>query len=487
MILPVSLLRGLVTIVFLLNLATSAYSEEVAEQTADTGKSELELQVVSIAFPNPELAPRNVIEFGYLFNKGGLQYLFDSATGFSLAGVYAEVILYDSANVAIDTVSQMYNVRSSGAADSSMKVANRLRLAVLPGVYRARVTVMDLVSKEEVTKILDPLPVHPVSTDQLAISGLEVAHSLTSVDPDADSNNPLIKNGRLVTPNPLALCSVNDTTLSLYAEIYNLKLDSSGRARMGIRVELAEVGQEFPYILDESFTQVSGSSVVYAKSLALDSLKPGKSMLRMIVTDANARVSDTSARVINVFDPSASRPFAAATGFGLPYDTFSHQTRMDLVYWVLSPRQRDLLESLNEYGQSQFIAQFWSDNDPEPLSDGNTFFSGVLERFEYANHKYSHLMGQRDGWNTDPGRVLLQYGMPDEIIEVPAPTISNDVTDYDAWERWNYDRIQGGIYFIFANARGYSEYLLRHSNAQGENFDRSIEAEINQVFRSSGG
>ena len=81
----------------------------------------------------------------------------------------------------------------------------------------------------------------------------------------------------------------------------------------------------------------------------------------------------------------------------------------------------------------------------------------------------------------------MKYGVPDEVINMPIPSVGNDITGFGAWERWNYDRIQGGVYFIFSDENGYGYYRLEHSNAQGERFDRGIEARINTIFRASGG
>ena len=145
------------------------------------------------------------------------------------------------------------------------------------------------------------------------------------------------------------------------------------------------------------------------------------------------------------------------------------------------------MESLTDEGKQQFLEQFWRDNDPDIRTKRNEYRESAVERFFYANARYSSSVEKNDGWKSDPGRVLMQYGMPDEIVEVALPSIGNDITDVDPWERWNYNNIQGGIYFIFSNEQGYSSYYIKHSNAQGERFDRGIEERINELFRSTGG
>lgn len=462
-----------------------AFSEGARAQTFAT--EGLDLRVAPISFPNPLLAPATLVEFSYVINQSGLEFLTDSTGSQKLAGIYADVILYDSTNTPIDSSSQVYYTRESIAANTSSVVSNRLSLVINPGSYSYRLTVMDIASKRE-QSISNTLTVVETPQDRLSISGVELAYRLERADEDIQAGNSLVKNGRLVTPNPLGICSIEDSLIHIYAEIYNLAADSTQSYRMGVRLELVNNSAQFPSILDESFWEVDGGSVVFAKSLTHKARKPGRYKLNLIVTDANAGITDTSMRPIYFFDPHTGSFYSEGEGPGAdPYDTTSLGTRRNIVYWLLSPRDRDLMESLNDVGQQQYIKQFWIDNDYNKLTSVNEFRNDMMVRFALANRRYSRSVDRADGWNTDPGRIIMQYGEPDERIEVVIPSIGNDVTDEHGWERWNYDRIQGGVYFIFANDRGYSEYRLRHSNAQGETYDPGIEENINRTFRSTGG
>lgn len=473
----------------LLTLMTLSLSGRALAQTstpADASPAKaLDLRVAPISFPNPILAPATLVEFSYVINQSGLEFLTDSTGSQKLAGIYADVILFDSTNTPIDSSSQVYYTRQSISSSTSSVVSNRLRLAINPGSYSYRLTVMDIASKRE-ESISNTLNVALAPQDRLSISGVEFAHRLELVEGEAQPGNPLIKNGRWVTPNPLGVCSIEDSLINIYAEIYNLAQDSSGKYRMGVRLELVDYTAQYPSILDESFWEVDGGSVVFAKSVANKTKKPGKYMLNLIVTDANAGITDTSMRPIYFFDPETGS-FLADGADSDPYDTTTLETRRHMVYWLLSPRDRDLLESLNDVGQQQYIKQFWIDNDYNKATVANEYRVDVMARFAIASQRYSRSIERADGWNTDPGRIIMQYGEPDERIEVVIPSVGNDVTDEHGWERWNYDRLQGGVYFIFANDRGYSEYRLRHSNAQGETYDPGIEERINQLFRSTGG
>lgn len=82
-----------------------------------------------------------------------------------------------------------------------------------------------------------------------------------------------------------------------------------------------------------------------------------------------------------------------------------------------------------------------------------------LKRIELANEKFG---GMRSGWKTDRGRVYLLYGEPDDIERMPSTNVTQ------AYQIWHYEKIQGGVEFIFADLRGFNRYDLLHSTARGE-------------------
>lgn len=95
--------------------------------------------------------------------------------------------------------------------------------------------------------------------------------------------------------------------------------------------------------------------------------------------------------------------------------------------------------------------------------------NNAFSRYAFALQNFGTLPGARDGWKTDRGRVLMQYGQWDKRDEVPAPVYGQ------RYEVWYYYSQQGGIYFVFSDVKGYGEYQLVHSNASGEVYDNDWE------------
>ncbi|MFH1009950.1 MAG: GWxTD domain-containing protein, partial [bacterium] len=65
-------------------------------------------------------------------------------------------------------------------------------------------------------------------------------------------------------------------------------------------------------------------------------------------------------------------------------------------------------------------------------------------------------------WKTDRGRIYIQWGSPDLV---DYHTAQQDAPDN---EIWYYDRIEGGVQFVFADKSGFGDLELVHSTKRGE-------------------
>jgi len=89
-----------------------------------------------------------------------------------------------------------------------------------------------------------------------------------------------------------------------------------------------------------------------------------------------------------------------------------------------------------------------------------------FERVRFANSYYDN-MAQKDGWKTDMGRIFILYGEPDEIERHP-----ND-TNIRPYEIWTYEKIEGGVIFVFGDKFDIDNFRLLHSTRKGELSDPS--------------
>ncbi len=108
----------------------------------------------------------------------------------------------------------------------------------------------------------------------------------------------------------------------------------------------------------------------------------------------------------------------------------------------------------------QFFLNFWMQRNPaDPEGEWLKYYNivlGVEQEFASTNKK---------GYETDRGRVYLQYGPPNQrIIEPYTPTS----LPYEIWQYYKFDK-QTDLKFVFYTPdRSINDYILAHSNAIGE-------------------
>ncbi len=108
----------------------------------------------------------------------------------------------------------------------------------------------------------------------------------------------------------------------------------------------------------------------------------------------------------------------------------------DVVY-IISPEEKAAFESLATDDERQhFIEQFWQRRDPTPGTPENEFKEEHYRRIAYANKRWT---ASKPGWQTDRGRIYIQYGPPDEIES--QPTGNNKIPS--PYEEWFYHHIVG--------------------------------------------
>ncbi len=120
----------------------------------------------------------------------------------------------------------------------------------------------------------------------------------------------------------------------------------------------------------------------------------------------------------------------------------------------------------------QFFLNFWkSRNEQHPELEWNTYAAEVRK----VNGNFGSV-NQR-GYNTDRGRVYLQYGPPDNRI------VSDNEVGVYPYEIWQYYKLktQSNRRFIFYNPDYSSNnYVLLHSDARGEVNNDQWEAIVNK-------
>jgi len=254
--------------------------------------------------------------------------------------------------------------------------------------------------------------------------------------------------------------------LFYYTELYNLL---KGDADSDIKLE--------QIVFNSRGASVSISSKKINRKM--DSrVEVGKVLVHKMPTDTYTLVLNLIDSIAN-YGVSSRKKFFVYNPSVVSVDTFFQQTTSTLgtMFGAMSDEELDDLFSKsrylakpneinqyskmsNEEGKREFLHQFWETRDNNPNDYRNEFFLSYLKRIDESNLRY-HALG-RDGWETDRGRVYLMYGDPNEIERYP------NETETRPYEIWSYHELEGGVYFIFADITGFSDYQLVHSTKRGE-------------------
>ncbi len=295
-----------------------------------------------------------------------------------------------------------------------------------------------------------------------SLSTIELAYRITP-----DSVGKFVKNGLLVMPNPSGQFLRENGKINVYAEGYGLDTSSVADSLFYVTLEiLAPAGQ-----LVRAFPPVSyqkpGESAVIATNFPIDTLSPGDYNLKMVMTDGNVSVFTTRPFTIGMRRETARRAMLRGVLRDFPEadnitnDDEARKFRDEIAY-IATNDELKVYDSLNLTGKASFQKDFWARRNTDPSSGQNDFEIEHYRRFKYANDTFGQFQGGHAGWRTDRGRVYILYGEPSEIERTP-----QSISDR-AWEKWNYNSLEGGVYFIFIDMENASDYTLVHSSKTGE-------------------
>ncbi|MEW5924506.1 MAG: GWxTD domain-containing protein [Candidatus Zixiibacteriota bacterium] len=431
----------------------------------------ISIQAGILVYPDPELGDKVLLEFPFAVHRNQFTFMpNDSMGGFLLGAVFAEVMLTDQNGKNVDSANIYFLTRARDtvdAADSESRLFNQLSLEVKPGTYSGKLTVIDVINKNEGTFLYDRIEVNPPIRNRLKLSSIEFAHQISDAGGQNKSGNPvLVKSGRSIIPDPMGLYAEKDSTMYIYAELYNISYDPDIRDSFLVQYTILD-DKGITYHQFSDYWQIKpGTSSAISSALNISDVWPGRYTLVMTADDFRSGQADTVKSSFIKFPKPGAAGDLVAYRHRFPYDSIGLETKMRLTRYLLSPQDMALLNELNDAGKDRFLDQYFTDHDTDPTTEINEYLNDLYIRYLYSNEHFSSLPGYGDGWSRDRGRVLMQYGNWDERQEELTPAYGK------AFEIWKYYKLQkGGVVFVFQDVGGYGDFKLVHSTAEGEVFN----------------
>ncbi|MCL2511816.1 MAG: GWxTD domain-containing protein [Bacteroidales bacterium] len=373
------------------------------------------------------------------------------------------------------------------------------RFMLPDGVYEMSIIMADAtlpekeyVHKEEVT--LD------YAEKKVSISSIELLNSYEKADENAQTK--FSKSGYNLIPKVYSFYDAKESQLAFYCEIYHTENALGANEPFLISYHLQ--GFESKHIMNNfsGFKRVQSSDInPLLISLNINELASGNYTLMVEARDKNNTLLVQNSIFFQRSNPNAKFDtdnlynIAAGNMFTLKYNDID--SLREYVSWLYP--QASYIEKQFIFHQTKaadvnilqrFLYSFWTERDelnPERAWE-------EYARLVAATNK-EFRAGRTKGYQTDRGRVYLQYGPPSIIVDRSFDTgNSGFTTNIDGesnsregglvpYQIWRYDVLgaQRARTFVFANKNiAAQSYDLIHSDAQGEIFNPQWQTELSR-------
>jgi len=429
-------------------------------------------------FNDPRAGTASYVEFPFSLKRSQFEFSPMDGESWLRGEISADLYLFDTLGNRIDSASTYFYTRAGDmqkAAREDIELYNKLTLYIEPGIYEAMLRVTDVIGGKTGTYLFGQFEIAPLICDSLSMSNIELAQKIRIVDDSAAlASSRLIKNGYEIIPSPMGIFNKIDNDLYIYAELYNLQFSPGRNDSFMLACQIYKENGEPYFDFGEMAIIKPGSTAVITNRIDYSSWAVGKYELKLTATDLSTGAKAESRNKFAIASITRKKPSDySLSSYRSPLDTASMATKTHWIRFIVSSSDWEMFESLNDAGKDAFIDRYFADRDPSPKTKINEYLLDVISRFNYANDNFSSLAGTRNGWNTDRGRILLKYGLSDEIKEASPPSVTKPI------QVWYYYSIQGGVYFVFEDTRGYGNYRLVHSTAKGEIYSGGWDEIIN--------
>jgi GWxTD domain-containing protein len=404
----------------------------------------------------------------YLLVKGNSVKYAPNANGKFQASI--EVILSVSEGDKIKFADR-YNLLSPETEDTAKVGFNFLdqqRIPLPNGNYTLSVSIKDNNNPmHEKVEASEPLLVR-FPADSMSISDIELIQSATK----NDKPGPLNKGGFTLVPHISDFYGQEEEKLIFYAEAYRALENLGENQKYLINYYLEDIakGQKLDQFSGFSrFNTASVNSIM--AELNIQELYSGN--FNLVIEARNKEnqlvaIKKTALYRYNPYQSVALDKVVTIVTEGSFAENYKNPDSLAEHIRCLSPissmRERGYAENLvkdkNLKYMQQYFLGFWKNKNPQdPAKAWNDYFQ------EVRKVEATFATTIKRGYNSDRGRVYLQYGPPDnrqESLREPSAY---------PYEIWQYYRInnQSNRRFVFCNQDLVTnDFLLIHSDALGE-------------------
>jgi GWxTD domain-containing protein len=409
----------------------------------------------------------SMVEFSFQFSDRGIVYRQEKEG--SIGKLFIRLVLRDTLGNHVTDAWIISALQPEEGAEPRSLMGNR-KLELKPGVYSGQVYYEDVGDRAHRDSSDFTLMVRNYTAPRLQLSDVQIA---SEISPGDETGNQFYKNGYLILPNVMGHIAEPFLVLNTYRDVYNgHRVPTSEYA---ISYGIADSTRTLIYQKDEKRPRPTASGVVEVNSIYLGELPSGEYYLVVKAHEGLLRSASDSSMVVrpfSVYNPEKDAELRRGRIAQQDDPTLQIDPRygglkeeeLDLEFKKVKPiatePEKNIYEQLQGTdAKGRFLTGFWLRRDPSPGTPENENFDGYEKLLKEARGRFTSPMTP-NGWDSDRGRVLLQYGKPDNQ--------DRHFQDYNRkpYEIWTYSQM--GYTFVFVDRTQTGTYPLVHSTAPGE-------------------
>ncbi|MEA2030729.1 MAG: GWxTD domain-containing protein [candidate division Zixibacteria bacterium] len=349
--------------------------------------------------------------------------------------VAIQVVDNDNHSAAFHNVNRSVQVANINRARSHTDYRiDQANFEIPAGEYKLKFILSDKHSEATIKRELK-LHLKSFETSKAKLSDIEFVQTAKSAD---SARNDFFKANMEIVPSLLKWFGADGSNrLMFYIEI-NRSADSC--SKVFIETELRHDRHGILYC-DTLQTTLERPITCQLREISLDEFRQGEYELIIRLNDQHWKKLDKKTASFEVSWNQTNL---------LKYE---YEEAVDQLEFIAEPGETEKLEEINGYEKRlSAFNEFWSARDPNPSTKINELKIRFYHLINIANRMFT-IMGHR-GWRTDRGRILIQYGVPDQVDDYPF------AIDRPSYQNWHYYEKGEYLKFTFVDKYDNGDYQL---------------------------
>ncbi len=337
------------------------------------------------------------------------------------------------------------------------------------GKYKAKIDIIDNYDSTTVVSQNFNFTVRDFSNGNLSMSDILLSQYINTV---ADStvnlwDSSFVKDNYYILPNPSLEIVSTTPELNTYVEIYGSP--NCPDSPVNITYTIFD-SQKFQVFKEEKKKKIHQSVCHAIQTLPVEILPSGAYFLEIKSVLDSGTVKDSATVYKKFYLLNPNRPPKETCNFSenvvfeksefITMDEATVQREIDQASYIASSFEIETFKELSLLvAKQRALFNFWVTRDPDTTTTFNERRREYKNLIDIANTNFSFGLNN-EGWRTDRGEILLQYGQPDQRDRFIAESNKR------AYETWYYNQ-KNGMEFNFVDLQGYGDYTLVNTNVSG--------------------